>query len=81
MQLPTQNCYKVDDSIVPMPKYLGALGMPGMTAYFGILHVGKPFLVILCCISGFWSCWQLSRPNCKDKGMPCSRNSWRKRKM
>ena len=24
-----------------MPKYLGALGMPGMTAYFGILDVGK----------------------------------------
>ena len=36
-----ENCYKVDDSIVPMPKYLGALGMPGMTAYFGILQVGK----------------------------------------
>ena len=36
-----ENCYKVDDSIVPMPKYLGALGMPGMTAYFGITEVGK----------------------------------------
>ena len=36
-----ENCYKVDDAIVPMPKYLGALGMPGMTAYFGILKVGK----------------------------------------
>ena len=36
-----ENCYKVDDSLAPMPKYLGALGMPGMTAYFGILEVGK----------------------------------------
>ncbi|MCF6307774.1 MAG: NADP-dependent oxidoreductase [Flavobacteriaceae bacterium] len=36
-----ENCYKVDDSLVPMPKYLGALGMPGMTAYFGIQQVGK----------------------------------------
>ena len=36
-----ENCYKVDDAMVPMPKYLGALGMPGMTAYFGILQVGK----------------------------------------
>lgn len=35
------NCYKVNDSIAPMPKYLGVLGMPGMTAYFGILEVGK----------------------------------------
>jgi NADPH-dependent curcumin reductase CurA len=33
--------YKVDDTLAPMPKYIGALGMPGMTAYFGILEVGK----------------------------------------
>ncbi len=33
--------FKVDTSMVPMPKYIGALGMPGMTAYFGILEVGK----------------------------------------
>ena len=36
-----ENCYKVDDTLAPMPKYLGALGMPGMTAYFGILQVAK----------------------------------------
>ena len=33
--------YKVDTSIVPMTKYLGTLGMPGMTAYFGIKEVGQ----------------------------------------
>lgn len=33
--------YKVDDTLAPMPMYLGVLGMPGMTAYFGILEVGK----------------------------------------
>ena len=33
--------FKVDTTMVPMTKYLGALGMPGMTAYFGILEVGK----------------------------------------
>lgn len=33
--------FKVDTNLVPMTKYLGALGMPGMTAYFGILDVGK----------------------------------------
>ena len=27
---------------VPLPRLLGALGMPGMTAYFGLLEVGKP---------------------------------------
>jgi hypothetical protein len=35
------NWYKVDEKLAPMPKYIGALGMPGMTAYFGILEVGK----------------------------------------
>ena len=30
---------KVDPSLAPLPTYLGALGMPGMTAYFGILEV------------------------------------------
>lgn len=32
---------RVDTSLVPMTKYLAVLGMPGMTAYFGILEVGK----------------------------------------
>jgi NADPH-dependent curcumin reductase CurA len=31
---------KVDPSAAPLPTYLGALGMPGMTAYFGLLDVG-----------------------------------------
>jgi NADPH-dependent curcumin reductase CurA len=34
--------YKVDPSMAPLPKYLNALGMPGMTAYFGLLEVGQP---------------------------------------
>ena len=33
--------YKVDERLAPMPMYIGTLGMPGMTAYFGILEVGK----------------------------------------
>ncbi|MEL7247002.1 MAG: NADP-dependent oxidoreductase [Bacteroidota bacterium] len=35
------NWYKVDASLAPMTAYIGTLGMPGMTAYFGILEVGK----------------------------------------
>jgi NADPH-dependent curcumin reductase len=31
----------VDPKLVPLPTYIGTLGMPGMTAYFGILEVGK----------------------------------------
>jgi len=33
---------KVDTQLAPLPVYLGALGMPGMTAYFGLLDVGAP---------------------------------------
>jgi hypothetical protein len=32
---------KVDPSLAPLPTYLGALGMTGLTAYFGMLDVGK----------------------------------------
>jgi NADPH-dependent curcumin reductase len=33
---------KVDTQLAPLPTYLGALGMPGMTAYFGLLDIGRP---------------------------------------
>ena len=32
---------KVDTSLAPLPVYLGALGMPGLTAYFGLLDIGS----------------------------------------
>ncbi|MGH8123398.1 MAG: NADP-dependent oxidoreductase, partial [Rudaea sp.] len=31
---------RVDTKLAALPVYLGALGMPGMTAYFGLLDVG-----------------------------------------
>ncbi|HSC82573.1 MAG TPA: NADP-dependent oxidoreductase [Pseudomonas sp.] len=34
--------YKVDPSRAPLPLYLSALGMTGMTAYFAFLDVGQP---------------------------------------
>ena len=33
---------KVDPEVAPLPVWLGALGMPGMTAYFGLLDIGQP---------------------------------------
>jgi len=33
---------KVDPAIAPLPTWLNALGMPGMTAYFGLTEVGQP---------------------------------------
>jgi NADPH:quinone reductase len=33
---------KIDTAIAPASYYLGILGMPGLTAYFGLIHIGKP---------------------------------------
>ena len=33
---------RIDPSLAPPEKWLNALGMPGMTAYFGLLEVGRP---------------------------------------
>ena len=32
----------IDPNIAPIQAFLGTLGMPGMTAYFGLLDIGKP---------------------------------------
>jgi NADPH-dependent curcumin reductase CurA len=34
--------YKVDTTVAPLPLYLSALGMTGMTAYFALLETGAP---------------------------------------
>jgi NADPH-dependent curcumin reductase CurA len=33
---------KVDPALAPLRAYLGVLGMPGMTAYVGLLDIGQP---------------------------------------
>ncbi|WLR53344.1 NADP-dependent oxidoreductase [Bacillus tianshenii] len=33
---------KIDAELAPMTAYLGILGMPGITAYFGLLDIGQP---------------------------------------
>jgi NADPH-dependent curcumin reductase CurA len=33
---------KVDPALAPVQAYLGTLGMPGLTAYVGLLDIGKP---------------------------------------
>jgi NADPH-dependent curcumin reductase CurA len=33
---------KINSSLAPPSYFLGILGMPGLTAYFGFLHIGKP---------------------------------------
>jgi len=34
--------HKVDARLAPLPKYLGVLGMPGLTGYFGLLDTARP---------------------------------------
>ena len=36
-----QGVIPVDPAVAPLPAYLGTLGMPGFTAYFGLLEVGR----------------------------------------
>jgi NADPH-dependent curcumin reductase CurA len=38
----TKEAIKVEEGKAPLSYYLGLLGMPGMTAYFGLLEIGKP---------------------------------------
>ncbi|MDQ0219087.1 NADP-dependent oxidoreductase [Peribacillus cavernae] len=33
---------KIDPSVAPVTTHLGILGMPGLTAYFGLLDIGQP---------------------------------------
>lgn len=37
-----QGVMKVDASRVPLSAYLGVVGMPGVTAWYGLLEIGKP---------------------------------------
>jgi NADPH-dependent curcumin reductase CurA len=34
--------HRVDPRAAPLPRYLGALGVTGLTAYFGLFDVGRP---------------------------------------
>ncbi len=43
---------KIDTNIAPETYFLGILGMPGLTAYFGLLYIGKPNPMDTVVISG-----------------------------
>ncbi|WP_247878199.1 NADP-dependent oxidoreductase [Azospirillum sp. TSO22-1] len=40
--LPGKHLTRVETRLARLPVFLGTLGMPGMTAYFGLLEVGRP---------------------------------------
>jgi hypothetical protein len=33
---------KIDPAVAPIQAYLGTVGMPGLTAYYGLLEIGRP---------------------------------------
>ena len=33
---------KIDPNVAPIQAYLGTVGTPGLTAYYGLLEIGKP---------------------------------------
>lgn len=37
-----KNLQKIESTVESLTYYLGVLGMTGLTAYFGLLHIGKP---------------------------------------
>jgi NADPH-dependent curcumin reductase len=39
---PVRNLQKLDSSLAPVTTALGVLGMPGLTAYTGLLNIGQP---------------------------------------
>ncbi|MEI2819195.1 MAG: NADP-dependent oxidoreductase [Marmoricola sp.] len=62
---------KLDPSIAPVTTALGVLGMPGMTAYWGLLEIGRPQPGETVSGGGYWpggfSGWA-DRPH---QGRPC----------
>ncbi len=40
--LPARQWTKIDTRLAPPERWLGVLGMPGLTAYFGLFDVGQP---------------------------------------
>jgi NADPH-dependent curcumin reductase CurA len=40
--LSARDVTRVDPTVAPLPRFIGALGITGITAYFGLLDIGQP---------------------------------------
>jgi NADPH-dependent curcumin reductase CurA len=40
--VPAKGLSKIDETVAPVSYHLGVLGMTGLTAYFGLIEIGKP---------------------------------------
>ena len=67
---------KVDPSFAPLPVWLGTLGMPGMTAYFGLLDVGQPKEGETVLVSGAaGAVGSVVGPDCQTQRLSCCGHS------
>ena len=66
---------KLDPTVAPVSTALGVLGMPGMTAYVGLLEIGQPKpgeTVVVAAASG--AVGFCRRANRQNQRMPCGRD-------
>lgn len=73
---------KIDPGLAPMSTALGVLGMPGLTAYAGLLNLGQPkpgetLVVAAAAGSGRFN----RRSDCEKQRLPCRGHCGRKGKM
>ena len=67
-----ENLSQIDPTLAPIQSFIGAVGMPGRTAYFGLLDVGEPkagetVFVLRRLRRGWRDCLS----NRQDQRMPC----------
>ena len=73
---------KVDTSQAPLQRWIGGLGMPGWTAYFGLLEVGQPKAGETVVVSAAVGRGRLGRrPDRQDQGLPRGRHRRRGREV
>ena len=72
---PTTRARQDRRQLAPLPVCLNALGMPGMTAYFGLLDVGQPKPGETVVVSGAAGAVGADRrPDREDQGLPRGRH-------
>ena len=74
---------RIDPRLAPLPRFLGALGVSGMTAYFGLLDVGQPKAgetVVVSAAAGVGGLAGRARSR-KHPGLPRGRDRGRRREV
>ena len=67
---PPDNVTQIDPNVAPIQAFLGALGMPGLTAYVGLLDLGQPKAGETVFISA--GVWRITRPESRRSSVTSS---------